>query len=382
MEDEDPREYKARPPGKFFFAGWVGAIALVVIATAGLVLAREFWIGRQSSELARQNAIGPHVLVAQVMHPPKVREVKLPATLRGFDETDIFAKIPGYMKKINVDKGDRIHAGEVIAIIESPETDQQVANARANYNLAVVTDRRYKQLLDGGVISRQDYDNEHANMLQAKATLEQNLALQKYEVVTAPFDGIVTMRFADPGHLVPQSTAGVSTDSAIVQVARMKPLRLYAYMPQSSALFVRNGDHSILRVNEYPRREFEGTVTRHPEALSADSRTMIVEVDMPNDDLALYPGMYGFVTFTVSTPESSAMVPDDALIFRNNKVYVPIVRDNKLHLAEVTLGYDNGVSVEIASGDVRDNDMVALNVGQAARDGESVQPVHENSAMK
>lgn len=382
MEDEDPREYKARPPGKFFFAGWVGAIALVVIATAGLVLAREFWIGRQSSELARQNAIGPHVLVAQVMHPPKVREVKLPATLRGFDETDIFAKIPGYMKKINVDKGDRIHAGDVIAIIESPETDQQVANARANYNLAVVTDRRYKQLLDGGVISRQDYDNEHANMLQAKATLEQNLALQKYEVVTAPFDGIVTMRFADPGHLVPQSTAGVSTDSAIVQVARMKPLRLYAYMPQSSALFVRNGDHSILRVNEYPRREFEGTVTRHPEALSADSRTMIVEVDMPNDDLALYPGMYGFVTFTVSMPESSAMVPDDALIFRNNKVYVPIVRDNKLHLAEVTLGYDNGVSVEIASGDVRDNDMVALNVGQAARDGESVQPVHENSAMK
>lgn len=382
MEDEDPREYKARPPGKFFFAGWVGAIALVVIATAGLVLAREFWIGRQSSELARQNAIGPHVLVAQVMHPPKVREVKLPATLRGFDETDIFAKIPGYMKKINVDKGDRIHAGDVIAIIESPETDQQVANARANYNLAIVTDRRYKQLLDGGVISRQDYDNEHANMLQAKATLEQNLALQKYEVVTAPFDGIVTMRFADPGHLVPQSTAGVSTDSAIVQVARMKPLRLYAYMPQSSALFVRNGDHSMLRVNEYPRREFEGTVTRHPEALSADSRTMIVEVDMPNDDLALYPGMYGFVTFTVSMPESSAMVPDDALIFRNNKVYVPIVRDNKLHLAEVTLGYDNGVSVEIASGDVRDNDMVALNVGQAARDGESVQPVHENSAMK
>jgi membrane fusion protein, multidrug efflux system len=380
MEDEDPREYKARPPGKFFFAGWVGAIALVVIATAGLVLAREFWIGRQSSELARQNAVGPHVLVAQVQHPPAVREVKLPAALRGFDETDIFAKIPGYMKKINVDKGDRVHAGEVIAIIESPETDQQVANARANYNLSVVTDRRYKQLVDGGVVSRQDYDNEHANMLQAKATLEQNLALQKYEVVTAPFDGIVTMRYADPGHLVPQSTAGVSTDSAIIQVARMKPLRLYAYMPQSSALFVRNGDRSTLRVNEYPRRTFDGTVTRHPEALAADSRTMIVEVDLPNDDLALYPGMYGFVTFTVSMPESAAMVPDDALIFRNNKVYVPIVRDNKLHLAEVTLGYDNGVSVEIASGDVRDKDMVALNVGQAARDGEAVQPVQENSA--
>ncbi len=380
MEEEDPREYQAKAPGKFFFAGWVGAIALVLVATAGLVLARDFWVGRQASELARQNEAGPHVLVAQVMHAPAVREVKLPASLRGFDETDIFAKIPGYMKKIYVDKGDRIRPGQVIAIIESPETDQQVANARANYNLAMVTDRRYRQLLDGAVISRQDYDNEHANMLQSKATLEQELAIQKYEIVTAPFDGIVTMRYMDPGHLVPQSTAGVSTDNAIVQVARMKPLRLYAYMPQSTALFVRNGDKSTFTVNEYPKRKFGGTVTRHPEALAADSRTMIVEVDLPNDDLALYPGMYGFVRFVVSMPESAPMVPDDALIFRNNKVYVPVVRDNKLHLAEVTLGYDDGVSVEITGGDVKDNDLVAMNVGQAAREGEAVQPVPESSA--
>ena len=380
--EEDPREYQARAPGRIFFAGWIGAIALVVIATGGLVLARDFWVGRQTSDLAQEQALGPHVLVAQVMHRPTTREVRLPGTLRGFDETDIFAKIPGYMKKIMVDKGDRIRAGQVIAIIESPETDQQVANARANYNLAVVTDRRYKALVDSGVISRQDYDNEHANMLQSKATLQQELALQKYEVVTAPFDGIVSARYADPGHLVPQGTNGVSTDSAIVQVARMKPLRLFAYMPQSSALFIKNGDHSTFQVNEYPRRTFDGTVARHPEALAADSRTMIVEVDLPNDDLALYPGMYGFVTFVVSTPESAPMVPDDALIFRNNKVYVPVVRSNRLHLQEVKLGYDNGVAVEVTSGDVTDNDQVALNVGQAARDGEAVRPVQQSSSAE
>jgi RND family efflux transporter MFP subunit len=378
--EEDPREYQARPPGKFFFAGWIGAIALAVIATAGLVLARDFWIGRQSSELARENAMGMHVLVTQVMHAPTVRNVKLPAALRGFDETDIFAKIPGYLRKINVDKGDRVSAGEVIALVDSPETDQQVANARANYNLAVVTDQRYRQLLDGGVISRQDFDNEHANMLQAKATLKQNLALQKYQVVTAPFDGIVSARYVDQGHLVPQSTAGGSANSAIVQVARMKPLRLFAYMPQSTALFVRNGDHSTFQVNEYPKRRFDGTVARHPQALAADSRTMIVEVDLPNEDLALYPGMYGFVTFTVSTPASAPMVPDDALIFRNNKIYVPVVRANRLHLVEVGLGFDNGVSVQISSGDVSDNDLVALNVGQAARDGQAVRPVLESAA--
>ena len=187
------------------------------------------------------------------------------------------------------------------------------------------------------------------------------------------------MRYADPGHLVPQSTAGVSTDSATVQVARMKPLRLYSYVPQSAALFIRNGDHSSFLINEYPQRPFVGTVTRQPEAFAADSRTMIVEVDLPNEDLALYPGMCAFVQFTVSMPERAPLVPDDCLVFRNNKVYVPIVRNKHLHLAEVTLGYDNGVAVEIRSGDVRADDMVALNVGQAARDNAPVQPVQESS---
>jgi membrane fusion protein, multidrug efflux system len=378
--EEDPREYQAKPPGKFFFAGWIGAIALAVITTAGLVLARDFWIGRQSSELARENAMGMHVLVRPVMHAPTVRHVKLPASLRGFDETDIFAKVAGYLKKISVDKGDRIRAGEVIAIVDSPETDHQVANARATYNLALVTDRRYRQLLDSGVVSRQDFDNQHAIMLQSRATLEQILAVQKYEVVTAPFDGIVSWRYIDPGHLVPQSTAGSSATSAIVQVSRLKPLRLYAYMPQNTALFVRNGDHSTFQVNEYPQRSFDGIVARHPQALAADSRTMIVEVDLPNEDLALYPGMYGFVSFTVSTPGGAPLVPDDALIFRNNKIYVPIVRANRLHLVEVGLGFDNGVSVEISRGDVSDDDLVALNVGQAARDGQAVRPVLESTA--
>ncbi|MGO9454192.1 MAG: efflux RND transporter periplasmic adaptor subunit [Candidatus Binataceae bacterium] len=375
--EEDPKQYQAKVPGKMFFAGWIGAISVVVILTGGLVLARDLWIGRQTSELAQENAAGPRVLVAQVTHAPAIRNIKLPATLVGFDQTDIYAKVAGYMKKIYVDKGDRVHPGEVIAIIESPETDQQVANARANYNLAIVTDRRYDVLLRGGVISKQDFDTEHANMLQSRATLDQDLALQKYEIVTAPFDGIVSMRYVDPGHLVPQSTAGASDDSAIIQVAKMKPLRLYAYMPQDMALFVKNGDHSTFTINEYPKRQFIGTVTRHPEALAADSRTMIVEVDLPNEDLALYPGMYGFVSFVVSVPAGAPMVPDDALIFRDNKVFVPVVDDNKLHLAEVSLGYDNGVAVEITNG-VGDADLVALNVGQAARDGETVQPVKES----
>jgi RND family efflux transporter MFP subunit len=211
-------------------------------------------------------------------------------------------------------------------------------------------------------------------MLQAKATLNQYENLQSYEIIRAPFDGIITARNVDPGHLVPAATAATTQTSAIVSIARLKPLRVFTYVPQSVALFMKNGNPATITVNEYPGREFTGSITRHPEALAPDSRTMLVEVDLPNDDLSLYPGMYGTAKFVVAMPSGAPLVPDDALVFRDNKVYVPVVHGNRLHLAEVTLGYDNGVAVQVISG-VGYDDLVALNVGQAAREGEPVQPV-------
>src|SRR5208283_5256825 len=129
MED-DPKNFNVPTPGKVFFAGWVVAIVIALVATAGLVLARELWIGRQTSALEHENEAGPHVLVSEVSLAPPTRDLKLPATIRG------------YLKEIKVDKGDRVHKGQLIAVLTSPELDQQVANARANYNLALVTDKR------------------------------------------------------------------------------------------------------------------------------------------------------------------------------------------------------------------------------------------------
>jgi membrane fusion protein, multidrug efflux system len=381
--EQELKNYKGEEPGGFFYAGWVIAIIVLMIATGGLVLARERWISRQSSDLAQVAQAGPHVLVAQVSRMPQTRELRLPATTRGFNETEIYAKVPGYLKEIYVDKGDRVHAGQLLAKIESPETDQQVANFRANYQLALVTDERDQVLYRTGVIARQDYDNQHSAMLQAKATLKEYINLQGYEIIRSPFDGIVTARNVDPGHLVPAATGATSTTSAIVALARLQPMRVFSYVPQNVAPFMKNGDEATITVNEYPRRKFVGSITRHPEALAPDSRTMLVEVDLPNDDKALYPGMYGTAAFVVSVPSSGApLVPDDALIFRNNKIYVPLVRDNRMHLAEVTLGYDNGVESEVISG-VDYGDLVAVNVGQAAREGEPVQPVRgDQSAEK
>jgi RND family efflux transporter MFP subunit len=371
--EEDPKNYTGPQPGKWFAAAMVGAIVLMVALTAGLVLGHEVILKHQSSELAREAEQGRRVLVARVLHSAPSRTLDLPATIHGYVETPIYAKIAGYLKTIQVDKGDRVQRGEVLAVLEAPELDKQVADAKANYWLASVTDRRTQALLKQGVIAAQQADTSHAQMLQARASYEQLRAMQDYKIVTAPFDGIITARYVDPGALIPQTTTA-SNGNPIVAMATMAPLRVYIDVPQSLALFIRNGDEAKITVYERPGRTFTGPIMRHPEALNSASRTMLTEIDLPNKDLALYPGMYAKAEITVATAESGEMVRDDSLVFRNGKVYVPVVRNDHLHLVEVTLGYDNGQTV-VVKGDVHDDDLVALNTGQAAEEGQVVHPV-------
>jgi RND family efflux transporter MFP subunit len=307
------------------------------------------------------------------------RTIELPASVHGYVENPVYAKVAGYIKSMNVDKGDRVKAGEVIAIIASPETDKMVSDARSYYWLQQITDERYQYLVRQEVIPQETADTSHSMMLQAKAAYEQQLALQQYEIVRAPFDGMVTARYVDPGTLIPQSTtpqstAPASTNSPIVALATMAPLRVYAYVPQSLSPFVRNGDPADITVTEFPKRNFSGTVTRHPEALDQSTRTMLVEVDLPNQDRSIYPGMYADLKMTARTTSTNTTVPDDALVFRDDKIYLPIVRNNHLNLVEVTLGHDDGYKVEV-SGDFQRGELIAINVGQAAREGEPVQPV-------
>ena len=211
-------------------------------------------------------------------------------------------------------------------------------------------------------------------MLQAKAMLDQYIAdsssTKSSGAVRRHRDG-AQRRSRPPGS---RGDPRHRPTSAIIYVARLKPLRVFSYVPQSVTPFIRNGDAATITVTGYPGRKFTGSITRHPEALAPDSRTMLVEVDLPNDGSGALPGYVrdGGVHGLDST--GVPLVPDDALIFRDDKVYVPVVRNNRLHLAEVALGYDNGVAVQVTSG-VDYNDLVALNVGQAARDGENVQPV-------
>jgi membrane fusion protein, multidrug efflux system len=363
-----------------FFAACAIAVVLVFGASAGLVMATQMRLQRQTGQLAGALARGPRVLVEPIHQSQSAHDYEIPVTIRGYVETSVYAKVAGYLKTIYVDKGDRVKKGQVIAILESPELDKQVADAKAAYWYQEVTDRRNQYLLNEGVIAQQMADDTHALMLQTKAAYEQMVAIQSYEIVRSLFDGVVTARFFDQGALIPQSTSPstFTSNTPIISMATLRPLRIYANVPQTLAPLIHDGDQASVTVTEYPQASFNGTVTRHPDALDEASRTMLVEVDLPNLDLKLLPGMYGSVHLKTAAPAGALVAPDDALVFRDGKVFLPIVRGSKLHLAQVSLGHDNGLDV-VVNGDIHDGDLVALSVGQAVHDGEPVQPVTQSS---
>jgi membrane fusion protein, multidrug efflux system len=355
---------------------WIAAVAAVLAASVSLVLARDCQLRNQRDAFTNSLAQGPRVLVTQTRQGATWREVELPASIVGYVQTPIYARIAGNLKTIRVDKGDRVRKGQVLAILESPETDKQVADARASYWLQKVIDDRNQQLLRSKAIAQQAADNSHAMMLQARASYQYYVALQSYEAIKAPLDGEITARYVNPGALIPQTTSPTNS-TPILAMETLQPLRVYADAPQELASSLKDGDPARVTVPQFPRRVFEGTITRHPEALNPDTRTMVVEVDLPNSDLALFPGMYATMDLRASTPWGAPRVPDDALVFRDGETYVPLVEANHIRLAEVTLGPDNGHDVEITNG-VEGGALVALNLGQAVRNGEAVQPVRLN----
>lgn len=359
---------------RFFYRVWVGLALVALIAAFGVVVVRAAAIRSQAIDLTRQAERGQPVLVATLGRLSESRQISLPGEIHGYYETPIYAKIPGYVNTMLVDKGTRVVAGQLVATIESPETDQQARNAQANYDIAAITDRRNQALLKTGVISRQVADESHAQKLATYAAWRAAVATRQYERVLAPFDGMIIARNLNPGALVGSAAASGTSVPSLYQMATLKPLRVYAYLPQPLSPLVSDGDPAKVAVAEYPQRDFSGSITRHPAALDSSTRTMQIEVDLPNTDLVLYPGMYAKVTLTVHENSRSPRVPDQALIFNNEDVLVPVVRDNRIHLVKVELGLDDGVNCEIARG-LNGDETVALGMGQTAHEGELVQPV-------
>jgi RND family efflux transporter MFP subunit len=364
---KDPRPSQSNT---LFYFGWFASLIVVLVALGGLVLAQEFWIRRQAHHLEEQEQRGPLVLVVPVQQLPMNRTLTFPGDVHGFFESAIYPKVAGYIKTIYVDKGARVKKDQLLAVLVSPELDQQVEDARATYHIAALTDGRYQSLVGQHVASQEQADESHAAMLSAKARWQSLVAEQAYQRVLSPYDGIVTERNLDPGALVAQTTAHEGGGN-IFRMATLKPVRIYVHMPQDDAAFIKDGNSARVTVSQLPGKEFAGTISRHPEALMNDTRTMLVEVDLPNDDLVLLPGMYAHVDIDITGSAGTPLVPDDALVFKNGKTYVPVVKDHRLRLAEVELGQDDGIRCQVVRG-LKGDEMVAINLGQAAQDGELV----------
>jgi RND family efflux transporter MFP subunit len=351
---------------------------LTVVVIAGLFAFRFVGAkrGAEAAEAsARQHdlAEGTRVLVARVAPLPAGRTVTLPGEVHAFKQATLYAKVSGYLKRMNVDKGDTVRKGQILATLESPETDQAVLSAKAALATKRLVADRYKQLAPKGVVSQQELDTASGDLAVAEAELARTTALEDYETIRAPFDGIVTARFVDPGALLPAATGSTSSAQPLVEVTDMSRVRIYVYLGQGDAPFVKEGTAAKVDTEAHPGQPVDAAVTRITRELDEKTRTMLTEIDVDNKTAWVYPGLYVHVTMKLETPPALA-IPADAVFLRDGKPVVVVVDGGKARFTPIETGDDDGRVVRVLSG-LKEGDVVALHVGDEVSDGSPVQPV-------
>jgi RND family efflux transporter MFP subunit len=360
-------------------------------ATALLLLLGGLGIGgwrHYQAELAvaatmqrNRNAV-PEVRLAAVRASDSKITVSLPATTTAFEAANIFARTNGYIEKRYVDIGDRVKAGALLAEITAPELDHQIAQAQATLaqiqstlqqteasrDLADVTNGRDSKLVKQGWLTLQQGDNDRLTLKAQQAAVgvaQSNIAAQQaqirvlgqekaYQRVVAPFDGVITQRNIDNGSLV--------TSGSTFMFTLMHPdvIRTQVFVPQDEAFGLGPGVDAVVRVPEIPGRGFPGKVTRIASALQPGSRTLLTEIDVPNPDGALSPGIYCTVELFIPRKTPSMIIPADAVVFDENGLHVAIVNNGTAHLQKIAIARDFGTEVEVHNG-VKPGDQVILN---------------------
>lgn len=352
----------------------------------------------QASTALTSQAAAQHALSVSVIKPrnaPAIEELLLPGSVMPYADASIYARTSGYLEHWYADIGARVKAGQTLAVIQTPELDAQLqqaradaATAQANSDYAKVSAQRWQDMLKTQSVSQQDTDTKVSDMeakramLQsAQANVQRLLELVSYEKVSAPFDGVVTARNVDVGALV---TAGGSPGLAalpgeLFHVEQTDTLRVFVDVPQNDAPYVTPGTEVYLSVQQYPGRRFAAKVARSAGAIDPVSRTMHVEVDVDNRDGALLPGAYAQVHLALQNASPALDLPVSALLFRPNGVTVAVVDSTgKTALKTVTVGRDFGTHVEVTTG-LTATDRVIDNPGDAISPGEPVQIVSSAS---
>jgi len=315
------------------------------------------------------------------------QEIILPGNVQPFITSPIYARTNGYLRKWYADIGAHVKQGQLLAVIETPEVDQQLEQslsnlntAKANLALAEITKNRYQGLLKSNAVSQQDADNAVGTYNANKAIVEANQAnvkqlqaLQSFEKVYAPFDGVVTARNTDIGDLINSgSSGGVKTD--LFHVAQPGKLRVYVNVPEEYSQGIKVGMTADLSLAEFPGRKFQGKLVRTAEAINMTTRTLLIEIDVDNPTGTLLTGSYAEVHLAVPTQASTLLLPVNALLFRSEGLRVGIVKDGKVVLSAVTPGHDFGNQIEIVSG-LKPDDQVIINPPDSLVHGQQVQIV-------
>jgi RND family efflux transporter MFP subunit len=401
-EIEKPAQH--RQPMRRRWGGRLFALGGFVLLAGGLTLGGwgNFSLKQEVMATAKQqHDFVPSFHVATVAANPATISVTLPGTTAAFADANIYARATGYIAKRNVDIGDRVKVGDLLAELAVPELDHQISQneatldqlksslqqARANRDLAQVTWDRDAPLVQKGWVTPQQGDTDRLNLQSraaAVAVAEANISAQEnllkvlqqnrdYASVVAPFDGVITQRNVDVGSLVQGNAA---TGTFMFEIMQDYVIRVWVYVPQDSAFGVAPGIDAVVRVPELPDREFPGKVTRIADALQSGTRTLLTEIDIANPDSALAPGIYCTVELHIPRKTPSLLVPADAIIFNRNGMQVAVVNDGKSELRKVNVKRDLGTRVEVDSG-IKAGDQVILNPPVTLVDGSKVRALTE-----
>jgi RND family efflux transporter MFP subunit len=341
----------------------IGAIVLAIALGAAIYFGILWRSDAQHDlKLATLRAAVPTVTVVHPTLGSKAQEVVLPGNTMAYIDTSIYARTNGYLKKWFVDIGARVHAGELLAIIDAPEVDQQLQqgeadlkSSQANEQLAETTNVRWQGLVAKHAVSQQEADQvasdlaaKQATTAAAEANVRRLQQLQSYERVTAPFDGVITARSTDVGALINAGSAAEPHE--LFHLAQVGKLRVFVALPEVYADSIRDGQQVDVTTDADPGHIIKGTVTRNSNAISQASRTLNVEVDVDNAGGGLLPGAYVFVHMKLPAAANTVTIPSNALLFRAQGLQAGVVRNGRVQLVNITVGHDFGSSVEVTSG--------------------------------
>jgi multidrug efflux system membrane fusion protein len=378
---QKPPDLPPASPGKALTV--VGVLLIVLLIAGGLTLWDHVSHERALAKETERETV-PTVAVVHPLSEKPDEDLVLPGSLLAYEESPIYARTNGYLVRWYKDIGSRVAKGELLAKIDTPEVDQELNQSRAarlqilaQMDLAKISADRWENLRKTDSVSAQEADQYASGLQQSKANLaaaDANVRrleqLEGFKDVYAPFSGVLTRRNVDPGALINAGAGAAGRE--LFDLAKVDPLRVYTSVPQAYAPYIKVGARTAVTLQEFPGQKFVGKVARTAEAIDPATRTLLTEVDVPNQDGRLLPGSFGEVHFAVGSGVNKVTIPVNAMLFRAHGAQVAVIGPGgKVQLRPINIGRDYGATLEILGG-VSPTEQIVINPADSLEDGQQV----------